>query len=94
MTRPSLRTLAVSLAGCGSSSKSDDKPATLSSSDFKTQANALCKTANAEIASIEKVVGDIKSQGVAFFQGQNADPFASADEKAVEIGLPDCAGNS
>ncbi|MFL6155466.1 MAG: hypothetical protein ACJ72D_05235 [Marmoricola sp.] len=137
--------LAISLAGCGSSSTSDDKPATLSATDFKKQANALCKTANAEIATIQqelaavtteaeanttitkltgridtlvsaikdlkepsslssgvdamlgevtKVVDDINSQGIAYFQNLTGDPFEAADAKAREVGLPDCAGDS
>ena len=138
--------LTLVLAACGSDDEkdgsSDDKA--LSSAEFKTQANALCKTANSEIATLEqglgaatteaeatevvnqlvdridelvddiddleapeslddgvegmldsvtKVVDQIKSQGLAFFANQTADPFADADAKSVALGLDDCAGN-
>lgn len=43
--------LSLTLAGCGSS-KDSKGSTTLSSADFKSRANALCKTANDDIAEI------------------------------------------
>lgn len=49
--------MAVGLAACGSDSSSDTKkdsaPKTLSVTAFKSKANALCTTANTDLAQIE-----------------------------------------
>jgi hypothetical protein len=72
--------LALSVVGCGSSDDKDSDSKTLSASDFKEQANALCKTANTELAELQSGADTTTTEGQEAF----VDAFGARITKLVD----------